>query len=411
MYSIKDFMKRIICFITIFWTIIPALSAQKLWEKGFIVQLQGDTLHGEVAYTWTYSPSEIYFRQNGKEASQYAPNQIKAFGFDDIKEYYRSGKITVEKRNSVKLQVIYLNKLETMEKFVFLKLVMDVDPISLYVYEDLLRNYYALQKNDSLTTLKYYRYLVNSEVGNIRELNEFRHQLFTTLDCPPIFEQLQTIQYKEYDLKKILLGYCKAKGIPYTPPTQKNPIECKIFLGASVNSLKYYQSSLSSDFSEFNTSRIGMVGLGAEIYFNPNSRTWSVYSELGLLAGARHNQTKELTSSIIEEYDIKFSLLRLALMLRNQPVSASPAKFVWGLGLTTGLPVSGYVRENWNSFILGSELTDKKIKSMVGLIASVGIRYKKYTLDLRAENYQITVKRYNSFAKGISTGLCVGYVF
>lgn len=248
-----DLMKFILSLIA-FAVLIPGVScAQAVYEPGYIVTLNGDTVRGFVNDPhWVSNPDRFEFKQTMDGAvTLYKALAVQAFGV--------SNRTYVSAVADVEISPIETSDLETNSAFRMATDTVFLTPIfqgskSLYYNRQGRRFYYYIGRGPSgfelLQYKKYYREATNS----VAENSKFVGQLITYLDdCPGVSKRLSNTNYTQLSLEKIFQKYyysCKHVDIrpirevqerraPSDPPTS----ELGVFVGVSMSSILFRTSN------------------------------------------------------------------------------------------------------------------------------------------------------------------------
>lgn len=162
----------ILCSITPFYAIG--------YEKGNIVLMNNDTVKGYIKNQSDETMSfGIQFKTtlNNDSASEYRPNKIKSFGFDDSKERYYSIEY-VYRTDTSQIKSIRLGRLIYSGSFKLYKLDIPFDE-QRYVYESRRTYSYVIQKEENFFTLSQ-REVVTKKENDTRVTHRGNPYLLTT---------------------------------------------------------------------------------------------------------------------------------------------------------------------------------------------------------------------------------------
>src|SRR6185503_16599019 len=151
--------------------LLPFFSfAQSNFKPGYVVDLKGDTLKGNIDYReWEKNPRQISFKNNAGTIAIYTPQNSKAFAVNGL-EYYEQHavKISLDKIDPT----IAGGVVDTSYRIdtVFLKAITLGRYLSLYRYDDDIKpRFYALSHGDAVATeLSFHIYVdANSVVHDV----------------------------------------------------------------------------------------------------------------------------------------------------------------------------------------------------------------------------------------------------
>lgn len=202
-------MKHLILSFFAGFFIILNTNAQTNYKAGYIVNLEGDTLKGEVDYReWSVNPTLIKFRsQNTTRVIDVIPESSKGFGLNGF-EYYRTATTTFSKNP---IQVAALSTIIDTARITgtaFLKIIASGQNVTLYSFTDNIKQRFFVSEgtNGRPEELLYQLYIVN---GRVQKVKTFTRQLqkFAALYQPRDQDLLRKIQLSDYtftDIRKLI---------------------------------------------------------------------------------------------------------------------------------------------------------------------------------------------------------------
>lgn len=204
-------MNKLILLLTLYFFVQPpATKAQRKIRSGFIVTVQGDTLHGEIrSRNWHFTPIEIQFRKN--------PSEDFAFYDTSSIVYFRAGEDSYIKANVLRdlSPLDYASDVERLHSVsapfvrqsLFLKCLISGNLFDLLELKDFERtNYYLREASGKIIYLSYRIDRNNS--GNILRYFYFRETLRTINakynNDPGIEAAINTAEYDATSLSRIV---------------------------------------------------------------------------------------------------------------------------------------------------------------------------------------------------------------
>ncbi|RYZ96140.1 MAG: hypothetical protein EOP47_24475, partial [Sphingobacteriaceae bacterium] len=117
---------------------IPFLSfAQTNFNKGYVVNLQGDTTRGYIDFKqWGFTPKSIIFKETLTGSSKkIEPKNVTAFGINGF-VYYKSAGVKISQGEEIIDRLTTEADTTTIFDNIFLKLVLSGDKVNLYSFKD-----------------------------------------------------------------------------------------------------------------------------------------------------------------------------------------------------------------------------------------------------------------------------------
>jgi hypothetical protein len=184
--------------------------AQGNYRPGYIVQLTGDTLRGELQLRSAIRSAQLCrFRTSPTgTTTDYLPTQLRAYGLDNLAAYRTQ---LVPKRGVEPSKVLFVKLLEAGRA-------------NLYVYQDKEdeSHFYLAIGTDTLQELRKFR---TKKIVDNQEYEEEQSPFRTVLaqafrDCPSVQHLLPQLPLAQSDLMKLLVRYNACVGGPATARVQ-----------------------------------------------------------------------------------------------------------------------------------------------------------------------------------------------
>lgn len=386
--------------ITLIFTVLIAQTSisQENYESGYLINLNGDTIHGFIDYrNWERNPDKIFFKESTDHIrSIYHPTTIQSFSVSD--EIYESAIINTEENpinayDSVPNEGYYFANDTT-----FLQALIKGKK-SLYFYKNKRgEDKFYIKTDTSYEYLVYKKYLHRSDgqTGYV-ENKKFVGQLLIYLqDCPTIQSKLKKTEYRKKSLLNLFHAYydCTKVEIGFQKKTEKAIAEIGITAGISLTSLMFRSEGF--DYlvnADFGLSTNFSAGLFADVILPRSQGKWSIYNELlytTYLVTGRYENYFHANRYTIYNTEIGYSYLKIINMLRFKYPIGNYFLYI-NAGMSNGIAVSetNVSRAESKFFdiqnVIEAPALEDTRKYEQGFIVGLGTKFKKYSLDIRYE--------------------------
>jgi hypothetical protein len=396
----KNFIQKILLSISGI-LIFQSTFGQKNYQPGYVIQLNGDTLHGFIDYRkWDRNPDDIIFK---KELSEniftYSPKDIR--GFSVLDEIYESAIIETEMSSDNPDDLSSDSELSIKIDTTFLQTIVS-GVKSLYFYKNTSgKEQFYIRHDSTYELLKYKKYLKQNESDGtsvIAENNKYLGQLTYYLrDCPTIQVKLKDTKYGKRSIENLFLSYykCTNSEIKFHKKIEKLPIEFGLLAGLSSTSINFASYSGSFAYlvnSDFKSSENLLAGMFFNIGLPYNQGKWSIYNEFIYTSykidGFFQSYISDKNYTTVNT-TIGISSLKVNNMLRfKYPIGKA---FVYvNAGISNGFAISetNHVKtdEMFNSSLYTEEGRAFDFRGLEqGYILGLGTKFKKYSLEIRFE--------------------------
>ena len=251
--------------------------AQANFKEATIIQLNGDTIKGEINYPeWVYNPKTIEFRhKNDKKSTIYSYKNIKGFTINYKNEQYQSAIVDLD---NTSLDISNLQEYESLKEVELApKLVRDTafllveakGQLNLFSlqYRDGKIHFFTQKNNGSIEELRFRRAKIKThDSTSIITIRSYKKQLqYLTSDCTSQKQDFSKLPYFKSEILKAVTNYNVCSGQPFYIHKEKSgQRHLLIFTGAAIPFIK-----MSDEFNEFfqgNTSPL--FGIGFEQSYN-----------------------------------------------------------------------------------------------------------------------------------------------
>lgn len=274
MFKIEKFILFVLLQI-IFYT----AHAQVSFKEATIIQLNGDSVKGEVNYQeWIFNPKTIDFRQkNTKNITTYSSKDIKGFVIDYKNEKYQSAMIDMDNESLETPQLKEYGSLKEAEQtpklirdtaFLLVEAQGRLNLFSLQ-YTDGKPHYFVQKNNDRIEELKYRRAkIVNNDTIVIVTFRTYKSQLQSLIaDCTSQQQDFTKLRYIKYEILNVVKNYNACVGQSFYIHKEKSgQRHLLIFAGAALPLVKISDSGAKAETTKGNTSPL--FGIGFEQSYN-----------------------------------------------------------------------------------------------------------------------------------------------
>ncbi|MEH0155621.1 hypothetical protein V6R21_15850 [Limibacter armeniacum] len=377
--------------------------AQENYLPGKIFTLEKDTLDGFVDYrNWEANPKKITFKSLDDKTQTFTVLEINGFTVHD--ELYLSAIVESDPSGqSIRKGLDADQKVVTESDTVFLQTIVEGHKSLYHNRNDDGKSEYYIGKGDTFELLEFKQYLKYKEENGIRrvyigENNKFRGQLILYMhDCPDIDKKIANINYSIRDLKKVFdFYYSKAGKVKSFDKTQdKAKLNTGILLGATNSKLTIkgvdFPYLASQDYA---ASLSPTFGVYFDVVLPRNQGKWSIYNELIMNSFKVQGEYSEVESpDKMHKYSTKLgaTYLKMNNLVRfTYPIKK--AYFFINIGVSNGFAVQVENSMSVYSKFYNTEdtETEKAVEDFrkyeQGLLAGIGVKYQKFSIDLRFEN-------------------------
>ncbi len=373
--------------------------SQENYMEGYLIRLQGDTIHGLVDYrNWKENPNKISFKDpvRGSEII-YSPLDIIGFGVAD--ELYEGAIIRREISPSQSGKLQQDPAIQTLVDTTFLQTMVKGEK-SLYFYEKAGKENFYIKQNGAFDLLEYKKYLKKLNGGKfIAEVNIYRHQLLNYLeDCSLIQPTIENTGYNKKSLEKLFLTYykCMPGEIQFQKKVDKAPIEAGFVAGTSLTRLDFTSSTQFDYLAQggYPLSAGVSAGLFFDLTLARNRNKWSIYNDLLLTSFKIEGKYRDFQNENVYTTtytEIGYWYLKLNTMVRYK----YPIKnfFLYlNAGVSNGIAIGKKNYKRKESIFYDTErieegkAMDETRKYEQGYIVGLGVKLKKYSFETRYEN-------------------------
>lgn len=261
-------MKKNILF-SLFLLATLVINAQDIWQPGFIVKQNNDSIHGLILSKSTFTNYSIckYKKESNSEVKIYLPNEIKSYGVVDG--------ATFESR--------WLEP-TSKDSLYFLK-VLAKGKASLYQHKEI----FYLEKDTALYELSVKDYIYESSKGVSYKKTTTKHIGILTYqlrDYPELTTKIQSIRLAPKPLTQLIDKYNNFFNQSEKIQTKKKWITLEPFISAGVNisNIQYDYCKLNTIplMGDFKDESTPYISVGTYFTSPRVSKAFSIYFGLNL---------------------------------------------------------------------------------------------------------------------------------
>lgn len=381
-------------------TITKITYCQSNYQKGYIIQLNGDTLSGFIDYhNWSINPKKISFTSKLKgEKTVFTPFNIKGFGVAD--EIYKSAVIAFGPLVDYQESSNDVAKGEIIADTVFLQTIVQGAKNLFYYNGKNGTEAFFINQNSEFKWLIYNKKLVQQygKTGLYKN-KKYREQLALYLQsCKTIQDKLGDTKYNSSSLTDVYNYYYTCSGDKIEFQKKKKIILSEIGVLAGLSSTKIVIHGVENDVyhsylahTAFTTSN----AIAAGVFWNlllPNNKRWSIANEL-LFTSFMVEGTYKNVYYYTDTYYTKIGTqsIKMNNMLRfSLPVGKVACLFNVGLSNGYILHETNYLKLTHDIgstvFVTEQKILENETKYHLGFVAGLGVKYKKNSIQFRFED-------------------------
>ena len=346
-------MKHCYALVFLFFTTV-VLNAQSNYKPGLVVTSAGDTLRGFIDYReWDKNPTSISFKETEavRNSKEFTPANCAYFAITGFRTYERfTGRISQDKVDMRNIPSSL--DTSTTKATVFLKLLQKGNNISLYAYQDELKNRYFLKQEQEAKPqeLIYRRYLSSNDKLKVVMVTDYRVQLWYAASAqnqtlPELKRRIENADYTESDLLPIV-SRINNKSKQELTSNKSTSSQFRYFAGLGINrTLLKSELPIQTAISHPNQVSWGpKISVGLDAFLNPDVQRLVLRAQLAYYM-ADFNFSAENTSA---EYRLKQTNISASPQLIFNIYNTENLKFNIGGGVYlnyTSYPENVYTRQ------------------------------------------------------------------
>jgi hypothetical protein len=323
----------------------PAFSfAQSYFKPGYVVSLNGDTIHGFIDYKeWTQNPHEFNFKKNIDDSRKetYTRRNCSAFAVTGF-EYYRRFIVSISQdKDDVSILSVGIDS-SAITDTVFLKIVTTGKKLTLYTYYDGLKaRYFVSDNNNTPVELIRHLYLDPQEDSKIITQKTYTLQLQQLAfkyqnGNNELINAIANCKFSSSDLGKIIN---KINGDSYQQIIVQKRAGFRLFAGIGLNntSTKFTGQNEFTGIKPVSTF-FPELNIGADFFSNKNVGKLIIRFELSLTGNKAAYGTSSPGIQVPYASTLRF----------NQYLGSFSPQLVYNLynGKTTKIYIAGGINFN-----------------------------------------------------------------
>jgi hypothetical protein len=295
----------------------PYISvAQSNYKPGYVVTLNGDTLKGYIDYRkWNRNPKEFNFTDNlnNSQTKSFSTTDVSSFTITGYEHYKRFIlKISQDRVDGFKVSTQLNTK--QINDTVFLKVINSGKYITLYSYNDQIKNRYFIDENNNQPfELVWHVYINPDSPPEIKRIDTYKRQLqglavkYQT-QYQTLIQEIQEANYDGAELEKIVFeinGSDKASTF-----TSSKNYGSRLFLGLGINKIFVHNFTTDNSFESHKNSGYNAqpaiaeeINLGEDLFLNRTEKSLILRTELNYTFGANNKLTGKGTDSLFFKYN------------------------------------------------------------------------------------------------------------
>lgn len=390
-----------VCLLLVFCSCYCSLTfAQKEKYEGYVIDLQQDTIIGEIKFTErSQSPKLIQFIQEGGKSVKYDLSSMLEFGIKNemglLTHIYRRKNVRLDIRPE-KVYETDISETEYVEDQVFVRVLVD-GVVSLYKYESSYgKSHLLIEKEgkgiEELIFKKYY----DKFLRYVKNIQQYKAQILERVkDCADVNSKIATLQFAESKIMSLINQYNQACTVEnnYILTLDKGDINWHFNL-AYTNSVLRFTGANYNDIRVAQWNDYHGVSLGSAFAFTPAkyNHNVTVLAELQVrpfITNGFHQEAISENQYFSKDYNIKLLYTSLNMAIRYRLFQAKVSPFLEA-------SYSGAFLTYWhqetvkNATFYSTNTTDvypildhKVRRYERGWLLGAGISYKRYNLIYR----------------------------
>ncbi|MBS1507888.1 MAG: hypothetical protein JSS79_14705 [Bacteroidetes bacterium] len=393
-------MKKLILLFIVLFTATQSFG-QKNFQKGYIIQLNGDTIRGAIDYAnWEKNPKKINFKNSNGTVTEFSPIDIKEFKVLD-ERYLGAIVEAVNPFNLTEYQASPQLKMDTA----FLQTMID-GPKQLFYYQSPFGQEHFYIRQDSKFVLLVFKKYIKMQNGFPTEFenNKYVGQLTYYLDnCPSLKSKLNNLDYVKTRLEALFNTYyenCTSSQIKFQKKTEKIKTQIGVLGGLALTSLVFKTDNQASasfnyiDKADFKQS-VGITGgVFVEFILPRSKQKWSINNEItysSYNASGFYNDYMNSHQYTKIYSTLNYAYLKLGNMLRYKFLLNKGCVFI-NFGITNGAAISEKNSQHQETTFFTTYTTSdgnalgRTRRYEVGFLGGIGTKFNKLSFETRYES-------------------------
>lgn len=398
-------------------SLMQSVYSQK-FEKGYIIQVSGDTLRGEIFLEMkTGSVRSVQFRNGGAVRKILNPLEIKGMGTQEVS--YLTRVVTIDK--SPKRQ-------QLLKDTLFLEVLVR-GAISLLFYADEFdKNHYYVEQGDGSAEELGLKFLDLGDGIHFQKLEPYKDNLKKYFPkCTQLYAEIDKTPYERNRIQKLFIKcyQCNFGKEPLKEgKSEKTTVNLGIIGGSFSSQLKFEDnpnSGYRAPLYTFDKSVGPIGGIFIDLKFPRINKLFVLRNEL-LYRKINTTSPEIVESSLIQKYVkssgyISASYIKYNLMLRQKLSYGKIAPFInVGFAASILLSHTDYATVSTSAFGAPPVITQEPLLGKVssfeaGFLAGAGVLVNNFGFEFRWEGSNGLQPEYSQSSPVTSLYLLASYVF
>lgn len=402
----------------------PMGSCQVNFIPGYLVDINGDTLHGFIDYrARDVNPDQIYFKTSlNNIPAVYYPISIKGFAIQN--EIYESAVVIVDK-NPVKTEEIsYSAEFDPRKDTVFLQTLIQGIKSLYYYFDTFGKEHFFIKRGIEFELLVFQRYKVmKDDAIGVAYNRKYLQQLSDYFqDCQGVLALLEDIEYNKKSLINLFNYYynCVHTDIEFQRGKDRFTTEFGLLAGPSFTKLNFISISFPYIAKvDYPLSPYFSGGLFLNIILPGHQGKYSFNNELFFTSYKVKGRYDEYVSE--DEYTTTFTTLGYSYVKMNNmfrikyPVRNLFCYFNAGISNGFAVQETNYMKKILKFYTMDRTTEGKAIPSTQkyeqGYVLGLGTRLKDVSFEFRYERANGMSKHANLRSNTTRLYFLFGYKF
>lgn len=392
-------MRKYLLLLSIILTGTCAIS-QTNYIDGFIINNNGDTIHGSIDYrNWKNNPESVGFLNSNNSRQVFSPADIKGFFVSSVNESYMAFDVEMDMLPDDADDAINktnIDSVSTKQKAFLLQLI---NSSSLKLYEfaaNRKEHFYFLQDGETPVELLHH-YIYYEPLKQVQEVNSFRQQLgILFAKCTSVASKAARLKYRKSEIQNLFLQYMQCND-PATRVTVKksDPLLVKfgVVAGFGENQFNFQGANSTIVDDNYSNNTTPLFGVSLDIGLPRNQNKWHIVNEL-MYKNYKTSSSFERRSvngyQLLQDIDFGFAYMQVNSLLRYM----FPKKSVLRPFINAGFANAFLISENQNNLhtksSFGTETNEDALdgprKYEFSLQGGAGIIIKKFSAEARLQH-------------------------
>jgi hypothetical protein len=378
--------------ITLNFLFVSLSFGQKNMQPGYIFSLKGDTIKGYIDYrNWEKNPKSISFgtTKTGR-TSLYKPINIK--GFTVANDTYISGKVTIDDSPHRVSELKSTLEYNYISDTAFLLSLIQGEKSLLYYLDNKSKEHFFIRTDTGFSLLIYKPYLKIDGNGNMNKAEDKRFigQLIIYLqECKNIQSKLQFVKYDKKSLTDIFEYYYSCTNNPIDKPKKGNTDlnEFGVFVGLALTQFDFLSGPVYMADANYSLSKNFTTGVFFNLVLPRHSGRFVVANDIQYYSF--NTEANYSDPDVIATTQIGLHYIQMNNMFQYRYPIGSTMCYI-NAGVSSGFGFSEKTYETAEIYFndtfvrtVEGKAVENMNKAYLGIPVGIGVKYKKYSFDIR----------------------------